>query len=140
MLVQAVLVPLFLQVLLTFAVGILMAVRRGQAFQSGTKYQDIALRQPAWPEPALKAAYAFANQFELPVLFYVAIIVAIFTRHADVVVVVLAWIFVVCRYVQTGIHITGNNVRYRGAWFGLGGLALLIMWVWLAFGIFAGVP
>jgi len=141
MLVKAVLLPLFLQVLLTFALWLNMAVRRTRALKSGkTKYKDIALREPAWPEPALKAAYSFNNQFELPLLFYVAIIIAIITRHADMVIVVLAWVFVVCRYLQAFIHVTSNNVPYRGAYYGVGAVALLIMWIWLALGIFAAVP
>ncbi|HWK97184.1 MAG TPA: MAPEG family protein [Pseudolabrys sp.] len=140
MLVQAILLPLFLMVLLTFVVGIVMAKRRRDAFASGTHFRDIALREPNWPKPALQAQYAYANLFEMPVLFYVAVIVAIITRHADMVMVVLAWIYVVFRYLQAFIHVTSNQVKYRGLSFGVSALALMIMWIWLAIGIYLSAP
>lgn len=140
MLVQAILLPLFVQVLLVIAIGVVMAKRRGDAFKSGTHYRDIALREPNWPKPALQAANSYANQFEMPVLFYIAVTVAIITRHADIVEVALAWIFVVCRYLQAFIHLTSNHVRRRAIWFGLSSLAVIAMWVWLAIQIFVVAP
>ena len=140
MLIQAILLPLFVQVLLVFAIGFVMAKRHNDAFKAGTHIRDIALREPNWPKPALQAAYSYANQFELPVLFYVAVIVAIITRHADIIEVALAWVFVLCRYVQAFIHVTSNQVRHRAIWFGLSALAAMIMWIWLAFQIFVVAP
>ncbi len=138
--IQAVLLPVFVQVFLTWIIGFTLATRRGAAFKSGTKYRDIALREPNWPQPALQAQYAFANQFELPVLFYVVMILAIITRHADLVLVILAWVFVVMRIAQAYVHVTSNYVPYRGLFFGIGALALFIMWVWFAVRILAGLP
>lgn len=140
MLVQAILLPLFLMVLLTFAVGMVMAKRRREAFMAGTHFRDIALREPNWPKPALQAQYAYANLFEMPVLFYVAVIVAILTKHADTVMVVLAWIYVAFRYLQAYIHVTSNQVKYRGLFFLGSALVLIVMWVWLAIGIFIAAP
>ena len=42
----------------------------------------------------MQVGYSFQNQFELPVLFYVLTILAIITKHADILFVVMAWIFV----------------------------------------------
>lgn len=138
--IQAVLLPVFVQVFLTWVIGFILATRRGAAFKAGTKYRDIALREPNWPQPALQAQYSFANQFELPVLFYVVMILAIITRHADLVLVILAWVFVAMRIAQACVHLTSNYVPYRGLFFGIGGLALFIMWVWFAIRILAGLP
>jgi hypothetical protein len=33
------------------------------------------------------------------------------TRHADVVFVVLAWIFVIFRYLQAYVHVTSNRMH-----------------------------
>lgn len=140
MLVQAILLPLFVLVLLVFAVGILMAKRRRDAFMAGTHFRDIALREPNWPKPALQAQYAYANLFEMPVLFYVAVIVAIVARHADTVMVVLAWIYVAFRYLQAYVHVTSNQVKYRGMYFLVSTLVLMVMWAWLAIGIFVAPP
>lgn len=140
MLVQAILLPLFVLVLLVFAVGILMAKRRRDAFMAGTHFRDIALREPNWPKAALQAQYAYANLFEMPVLFYVAVIIAILTKHADTVMVVLAWIYVAFRYLQAYVHVTSNQVKYRGMYFLVSTLVLMVMWAWLVIGIFVAPP
>ena len=77
--------------------------------------EDVALRQPNWPR-ARDAARQFAssNQFELPVLFYVLTILAIITKHADFLFVVMAWIFVLSRLAHAFVHVTSNNLELRG--------------------------
>src|SRR6516164_6955377 len=101
MTVQEVLLPLFLEVILTFALLFWLAPLRGHDFSSGaTRPEDVALREPNWSKRSLQVGYSYSNQFELPVLFYVLTILAWMTRHADVVFVVLAWIFVIFRYLH----------------------------------------
>src|SRR5262249_16277801 len=69
--IRFVLLPLFVEVLLTFAVMFGMMYFRTSTLQRGeTRFEDIGLREPNWPVRATQFAYAFANQFELPVLFY----------------------------------------------------------------------
>jgi hypothetical protein len=58
----------------------------------------------------LQVGYSYSNQFELPVLFYVLTILAWMTRHADLAFVVLAWIFVIFRYLQAYVHVTSNRM------------------------------
>jgi hypothetical protein len=129
MTIQAVLLPLFVEVLLTFALMFGMMYYRMRALTSGeTRLSEIAMREPNWPTRATQFAYAFSNQFELPVLFYVLTILAIMTRHADVLFVTLAWLFVVFRVLQAAIHVTSNDVRLRGGFYGIGALVLVIMW------------
>ena len=131
--VQMVLLPLFVQIGLTFCVMMGMAVARGRALSSGeAKIRDIALRQPNWPVRATQLGNCFANQFELPVLFYVLIAVALPLRHADLIIVMLSWVFVVTRFVHAGIFVTSNDMRTRSlAWFA-GALVLMAMWVYFA--------
>jgi len=128
--VQFVLLPLFVEVLLTFGVMFGMMYFRTSTLRRGeTRLQDISLREPNWPKRATQFGYAFANQFELPVLFYVLTILVIITRHADLLFVLLAWIFVLMRVLQAVVHVTNNNVRIRGAYYGVGALILFIMWI-----------
>lgn len=128
--VQFVLLPLFAEVLLTFGVMFGMMYCRTTTLQRGeTRFEDIALREPNWPVRATQFAYSFANQFELPVLFYVLTILEIVTHHGDLLFVVLAWIFVAMRAMQALVHVTNNNVRVRGAFYGVGAIILVIMWV-----------
>jgi hypothetical protein len=128
-----VLLPLFVQIFLTFALLMGMAMSRGQAIKSGeTKFKDIALRQPNWPARAAQLGDCYANQFEVPVLFYVLIALALPLRHADLIIVMLSWVFVVTRFVHAGIFVTSNDVRTRSlAWFA-GVIVVFVMWLYFA--------
>jgi len=133
MTVPMVLLPLFVQVGLTFALLLWMASARTRSVQSGeTRMRDVALRQPNWPERATAIGNCFANQFEVPLLFYVLIALALPLRHADLFIVAMSWVFVVTRFLHAGIFLTSNDVRTRSlAWFA-GALVVLAMWVWFA--------
>jgi hypothetical protein len=127
--VQAILLPLFLEVILTFGLLFWMAPLRTRDFASGAvRPEDIALREPKWSKRTTQVANAFSNQFELPVLFYVLTILAYLTHLAGVVFVVLAWIFVLFRYLQAYVHVTSNIVRLRGSFFIVSAIVLAIMW------------
>ena len=139
--IPMILAPLFVQVLLTFAVMIGMMTFRTKALQSGeTRFQDIAMREQRWPHQAALFANCFGNQFELPVLFYVLTILAMMTKHADLLFVLLAWVFVVFRILQATIHITSNNVQFRGGYYFVAALVLLIMWLIFIVKIMLGLP
>jgi hypothetical protein len=110
MTIQEVLLPLFLEVILTFALLFWLAPLRGHDFSSGvTRPENVALREPNWSQRSLQVSYSYSNQFELPVLFYVLTILAWVTRHADLIFVVLAWVFVIFRYLQAYVHVTSNQ-------------------------------
>src|ERR1700692_4808085 len=131
--VQMVLLPVFVLVGLTFALLLWMAGARRQALVGGqTKIRDIALRQPNWPTRAAQIGNCFSNQFEIPVLFYVLIALALPLHHADFVIVLLSWVFVVTRFAHAGIFVTSNDVRSRSlAWFA-GVVVVLAMWIYFA--------
>jgi hypothetical protein len=127
--VEMILLPLFVEVILTFTLLFWLAPLRARDFRSGLREEDIGLRQPNWSKPALQVQYSFSNQFELPVLFYVLTILAYVTHHAGTLFVVLAWVFVIFRLLQAYVHVTNNKVRLRGAFFAISALALAIMWI-----------
>ena len=131
--VQLVLLPVFVLVGLAFVLLLWMAGARREALVSGeTKIRDIALREPNWPVRATQIANCFSNQFELPLLFYILIALALPLRHADLIIVVLSWVFVVTRLVHAGIFVTSNDLRQRSlVWFA-GVVVLFIMWVYFA--------
>jgi hypothetical protein len=96
--IQAVLLPLFVQVALTFVLLFWMTRLNVAAVRSGTvRQQDIALREPNWPARNHQIQNAYHNQLELPTLFYVLAILSIALRHADLIFVLLAWVFVALR-------------------------------------------
>jgi hypothetical protein len=130
---EMVLLPVFVLVGLTFALLFGMATARTSSLKAGeAKFKDIALGQPNWPVRATQIGNCFSNQFELPLLFYILIALALPLRHADLVIVLLSWVFVVTRLVHAGIFVTSNNVEQRSlAWFA-GVLVLLAMWLYFA--------
>jgi hypothetical protein len=131
--VQMVLLPVFVQVGLTFALLIGMSMARIRSLKSGeARIKDIALREPNWSPRVTQLNNCFSNQLEVPVLFYVLIALAMPLRHADLFIVLMSWLFVVTRFVHAGIFITSNNVQQRGpAWFA-GVIVLLVMWIYFA--------
>jgi hypothetical protein len=131
--VQMVLLPVFVLAGLTFALLLGMASARTRALTGReVALKDIALGQPNWPERATQIGNCFSNQFELPVLFYILIALALPLRHADFIIVLLSWVFVVTRFAHAGIFVTSNNVQQRSlAWFA-GVLVLFVMWVYFA--------
>lgn len=131
----AILYPVFVQVLLSFLVGGSMAVARARAVRTMDRKRgnpDLALGRVVWPEDAAKRAANYANQFELPVLFYAVVAFALIAKGADAVMVALAWAFVLTRIVHAAIHVGPNKVRWRTPAFGLGFLIVLVMWIKLA--------
>ena len=131
--VQMVLLPVFVLVGLAFALLLWMGGARRQALVGGeAKIPDIALGQPNWPVRVTQIANCFANQFEVPLLFYILIALALPIRHADLVIVLLSWVFVVTRFAHAGIFVTSNNVQQGSmAWFA-SVLVLFAMWLYFA--------
>jgi len=131
--VQMVLLPVFVLVGLVFALLLGMASARTRARGSGeVGPRDTASGQPNWPTRVTQISNCFSNQFEVPLLFYILIALALPLRHADLFIVLMSWVFVVTRFVHAGIFVTSNNIRQRGlAWFA-GVLVLLAMWIYFA--------
>jgi hypothetical protein len=134
-------VPVIVQVLMTLLIYVRLIKVKVREMRAGKV--DMArrgLHEDAWPDSVLLINNNIRNQFELPVLFYVLTILAMATRHADFLFVVLAWVFVLSRLVHAYIHVTSNNLRMRGLWFGVGALVLFIMWVIFVVRIMLGLP
>jgi hypothetical protein len=128
-----VLLPVFVLVGLTFALLLWMASARTRALIGReVSVKDIALGQQNWPARATQVGNSFRNQFEIPLLFYVLIALALPLRHADLFIVLMSWVFVVTRFAHAGIFVTSNNVQRRSlAWFA-GVLVLFAMWIYFA--------
>jgi len=136
---QAVLLPVFAQIALTFALLLWLARLRTRALaRNEVEASDVALGEKAWPEVVLKVGNAFQNQVELPVLFYLLVILAVIARKADLAFVVLSWAFVASRLLHAFIHTGSNDVRRRGSVYGIGMLVLIAMWVIFAVRVLAG--
>jgi hypothetical protein len=79
------------------------------------------------------------NQFEIPVLFYVVCLAAFQTgAAAGAGFIVLAWLFVLSRFVHAWVHMTSNRVILRRRVFMVGYFALVVMWGWFAVHLASG--
>ncbi|KKB85794.1 hypothetical protein VW29_05730 [Devosia limi DSM 17137] len=124
------------QVLLTIIILVLMGRERVPRVMSGEiPLQDIAVERTAYPLKARLLSNNFDNQFQLPVLFYVAALLALWAGITGWPIVIAAWAFVVLRYVHAAIHITTNRVHQRLAVYATGLAVLVILWLLVLFPI-----
>ena len=127
--IQAVLFPLFVEVAVTFVLAFWLSALRVDAIRSGRVHpRDIALGEPNWPPRVTQVGNAYHNELELPLLFYVLTILSIITRHADLLFVLLAWVFVVLRLLHGYGHLAAVNVSRRGLW-SASAIVLAVMWI-----------
>ncbi|MGE3710534.1 MAG: MAPEG family protein [Hyphomicrobiaceae bacterium] len=131
------LIPVFVQVALTLIVLSALGASRVRAIRRReVRIGDIALDPTAWPTKSRQLANCLRNQFESPILFYVAMLVAVVTGKTDAVMLLLAWLFIAFRLAHAYIHVTSNHVPRRFYAF-LGGIvALTGLWLWLAWRIY----
>ena len=128
--VAAILAPVFVQVGLTFVLLVLTGRARFAAVRAGdVRIGNIALGERAWPPRVLQVANAFHNQLELPVLFYALVAFAILTRKADLLFVVMAWLYVGTRIAHAWVYATTNPVLLRFRIFLAGAVVLMLMWI-----------
>ncbi|RTL52838.1 MAG: hypothetical protein EKK40_06715 [Bradyrhizobiaceae bacterium] len=108
MLYQSILLPVFVLVGLTFAA----------LFWTGRRVA-----------PGSGARDGVFN-YHLHTLFYVLIAYAITLRQADLVMLLLSWVFVVIQGLHAGLFMRAGDSR--GSFFIAGALVLLAMWVYFA--------
>ncbi len=119
------------QVLLTMTILVLMARERVPRVISGEiPMASIAVERDAYPLKARLLSNNFDNQFQLPVLFYVGVLLALWVQPGWP-EVVLAWLFVGTRAVHAFIHVTNNRVGKRFMAFAAGLAVLALFWLWL---------
>lgn len=122
--------PVLAQVFLTLVMFILLGARKARAVKAGqVDRQQAALDSRVWPEDVVKVSNNIANQFEVPVLFYVLCLVLNSLHAVGAAAVVLAWLFVVSRYAHAYVHVNSNYIPVRMRLFMVGCLVLLAMLV-----------
>jgi len=80
-----------------------------------------------------KCADNFRNLFELPVLFYLALVVAAQIGAVNVPILTVAWLFVLLRVAHSAIQCSYNKVMHRFYVYFLGGVTLWLLWALLAY-------
>lgn len=91
-----------------------------RAFQGGSE-----------PEHIQVVTRNFVNLFEVPVLFYVIVIMIYVTQQVSLGLVVAAWLYVALRYAHTFVHLGSNDVIRRFTIYLASGVVLAAMWATL---------
>ena len=123
----------FMALLTGFALAILF-VRRRRAVRS-RQVRVSAFRtyetEGSMPPEILQASRHFANLFETPTLFYVAVLLALFSGEANWISSFLATLFCLFRMAHSFIHLGSNNVLHRMISFGGSVFVLALLWLYL---------
>lgn len=130
--------PMFAMAVLTFLVWLRMfQTRVGEMKRRRIHPQSVAQSaQMAQMVEDSRAADNFRNLFELPVLFYAAMLLSMHAGIESTAMLVLAWVFVALRALHSYIHCTYNRVMDRFKAYVLSGFVLwaiwgLLVWNWL---------
>ena len=129
------LIPLVAMVLLTFMVWVYMYVTRLIEIKNKSiNPQSLKTRvgSQSLLTDSLAQADNLKNLFELPVLFYVAVLLALTLMIQDMLLVKLSWSYVAFRYIHSLVHCTYNRVMHRFVAYAASCLILMLIWVRLA--------
>ena len=69
------------------------------------------------------------NQLELPIFFYLLILMALIFDKVALVDLILSWVFVISRYIHCYIRLGYHNIIHRAYIFEIGMLTLVIWWI-----------
>jgi hypothetical protein len=118
------------QVALTFFAVIRMGIVRLNAIKAhNIPLGDVALSSTNYPKEALKHSNNLDNQFQFPVLLYVAVLFAIVLEAVSMAFALACVSFVITRYAHRFVHVTNNDVRLRFVLFLGGVISLAAAWV-----------
>ncbi len=119
--------PMLAQIGWTFLLYTWLTVARQRAVKAGEVTLDDFARHDE-PHHVARIAYNLSNQFELPVIFYAAVVLLIATNSVTTIDIIAAWIFVAGRVVHTLVQCLTDNVPLRGQVFliNFAGVAVLV--------------
>ncbi|MFC1720589.1 MAPEG family protein [Pseudomonadota bacterium] len=130
-----ILMPLLAMVSLTFLVWVyLYALRIPEIKLRKINLDDLRDRAEAHKLLTTSAAASnnLKNLFEMPILFYVAVMLAVLLLIQDALLVRLAWGFVIMRVIHSAVHCSYNRVMHRFLAYFISCLFLLLLWLRLA--------
>lgn len=125
--------PMIAHVVLVIGLYGLLGLRRKQAVEQGAAKISQFRENRDEPPQSLFVRNSLANQTELPPLFHIVCLALYVTNGVGTVVLVLAWLFAISRYVHAAVHVTSNRIRLRQPAFLVGFVAVVLLWGALAF-------
>jgi hypothetical protein len=136
---SAIVFPAVAMFMLTFSVVAYMGGSRLAAIRRG----DVSIRyyhlyNEGEQTPRLQVIGRHAqNHFEVPPLFYIAILFLYVAGSVTPAAVVLAWLYFGLRCAHSFIHLGSNNVTHRFIAYAVSGLVLAGLWILLLLSVAA---
>tara|TARA_B100001750_G_C15474078_1_gene581486 strand:- start:438 stop:851 length:414 start_codon:yes stop_codon:yes gene_type:complete len=125
-----ILCPTILMMVLTLLLYVKNYLDNIEATKSkAIKFSYFKAYQDEVPEYVAVSRQTLKNQFELPIFFYFLISLILIFDVVSITDVILAWIFVISRYLHCYIRLTSNYVPNRAKVFMLGLFVLVISWI-----------
>ncbi len=122
---------MFVLVFFTFLIMVISFRARVAAVKSGAIpvrfFKTFEGANP--PELVIKTTRHFSNLFEVPVLYYAGLIIAMILPITGFWIQFWAWFFIFARVIQAVIHIGRNKIRPRMISYACGWLAVLAIWI-----------
>ena len=125
-----ILYPMFALVLWTFLVGALQAKYTKRAVVEGL-HPNYFRHKLGYEPPGylLSATQHFSNLFEMPVLFYAGILTVYVSGANNIVLLALAWLYVLTRLLHSRQHLTDRHLLKRRNTFFASYFVLLGFWL-----------
>jgi hypothetical protein len=105
----------------TFLLYVWLTVARGEV-----KFAAFEFGHGEPPEVAC-ITRNLANQFELPVIFYAAVVLLVVIGRVDTIDVIVAWVFVAGRVIHTLVQTLTGDVPLRGRVFLINFAAVVVL-------------
>ena len=125
-----ILYPMFALVLWTFAMGAVQVWRTDRSVREGL-HPNYFRHKLGYEPPGylLSATQHFSNLFEMPVLFYAAVITIYAAGVNSIALLTLAWVYVVTRLLHSRQHLADKHLLKRRNTFFASYFVLLIFWL-----------
>lgn len=122
------LIAMLLLVLILFFLLFVSRMRALYSKKVGLAYFEVFKgAQP--PEYLTKVTNNVNNLFEVPPLFYLAVVLTLVFNIENDFMLFCAWGFVIARYAHSFVHITFNNYLIRGSVFTVSIFFLVMLWL-----------
>lgn len=119
--------PVLAVALIPMVVLLLNGKRKAVDRKAGNLDPNSPIDNKAWSLPVVLTSNSLANQFQLPVIFYVLSFVLFSIEAVTTLVMVLACVFALSRWVHAYVHVTSNYIPHRLGVFIFGAITLLIL-------------
>ena len=120
--------PCFSLLILSVLVLLRMFILRLKAVKDGRvdvkHFKTYSYAENNLPIEMLQASRNFTNLFEVPTLFYMISLFALITQSVDRNLLILAWGYVLARYIHSFVHLTSNKIMPRM-------LSYMVSWLFL---------